>query len=1260
MPLVSNNNQMLGSPGRFPEQGPAPSSPGALDVAASAERLSNLGGALYDHFSSGGAESHPSVPGFDPLASIPKGYEQHADKFLDAYSPEDVQTIKQKIDREQMDRQTISRAGKWGFAASLAAGATDPLNLASMLIPMGGETRIAQAMKFALVNAGTTAAQEGVMHEISPTRTMGESLLNVGASTVLGGILGGALKVPSRTFGRLSRELHEEFQPGGGEKILGPTQRSVLDTALPSDHAVTAERVPVGKPEAPKPQEVPEGAPLAGPSKKLDQMEAEFKKSQEPGLMPPGEPVHGEEHPSQTVASLGNLDERLAKDEQLRSDLNAMKNETGWAEKGGRLMRNEETGEVTGRTKWIPNAEWWPGRPGGFSPDEVNRILDKATSGQKLGPKQRALVEYMADVADTRRANVAYRPEEEDLTSIFGKHTEADAQESAMVARAAEIDPDRVESLAKQHEDNDAEFLRGIKALLDENAAATRGSEARPPEEAISSPLEVNPNVESTAGAAAVAKANLESESIARGARTIAEGPIGHVAPGLRLLKSPSLEVRRLVQDLANVPEMLAKNLEGIKTPPPVERDLWGYEGTWWQAWKERGDLFRQYRERIAGRPVSSLGWWLSRPEGALSRREFGQEVSAAMRRGDEHAIPEVAQAAQKTRAIVFEPLKARAQTLGLLPPEVQATGADSYLTRQYDATKIRANLGKWLATLREGFQAQGIDPAEASDIAHRVTRNVLGSERGTMDWRVMDDIVPQSGRLKERTLNLPDTLLEPYLNSDIDHLSHSYLRSMAPEVEMTERFGSRDLKDQIDAIKDEYARLMEKARYSGQDVAALEKQMRNDLRDISAIRDRLYGIYGAPKDPGALAVRAGRMLRGDNALRLLGAATLAHFPDLANTILRYGMPNTFGAIAKILTSSNAMNLTRTEAKRMGAALDMTMNLTSSILGDYGSHSQFAEQRMMAKLTRAFTIGTGETPLITMVQSLTSTLAQDEILRTAEKVAAGGKIGSNQTARLASAGLDAEMLQRIAKQASFTQEANGLRFGMSDKWEDQQAAAAFESAVLKEAHGVTLRPGAGDTPLFMSGELGKLILQFKTFAFASSRIVVNPLLQGLARGDPRAAQGLLALTFMGSMSYASKQIAAGQPIELDNPKRFALEVMDKSNLLGWTSEVVFPGLWQMGMKDFSRWSDRNAMETVLGPSAGTVGGLYEKRIPAKLTAQDGEKGFDRSDLHFLRRLMPGQNLWYMRRGVNALEDMMGDAFDLPGKSNADRAAEVKQ
>ena len=151
----------------------------------------------------------------------------------------------------------------------------------------------------------------------------------------------------------------------------------------------------------------------------------------------------------------------------------------------------------------------------------------------------------------------------------------------------------------------------------------------------------------------------------------------------------------------------------------------------------------------------------------------------------------------------------------------------------------------------------------------------------------------------------------------------------------------------------------------------------------------------------------------------------------------------------------------------------------------------------------------------------------------------------------------------------------------------------------------------------------------------------------------------MALASMGTLSYVAKQKAAGQPLET-NASRLALEVLDKSNLLGWTGEVIYPGLWQAGFKDLSRWSDRDPTETLLGPTAGLVASTWEHQFPGRMAnlatggAVQPNLPFRRSDLHFLRRMVPGQNLWYFRKGVNATEDAVADAFDLPGQSNSDR------
>src|SRR6202043_503798 len=116
-------------------------------VAAAAERQSNVASMLYDRFVSDPKPAAPAVPGYDPLASVPAGYEHYADRFLDSESPQETQWIKGRIQSELGDRQTIARAGGWGVAATLAAGATDPLTIASMAIPVTAPTRLIQAGK---------------------------------------------------------------------------------------------------------------------------------------------------------------------------------------------------------------------------------------------------------------------------------------------------------------------------------------------------------------------------------------------------------------------------------------------------------------------------------------------------------------------------------------------------------------------------------------------------------------------------------------------------------------------------------------------------------------------------------------------------------------------------------------------------------------------------------------------------------------------------------------------------------------------------------------------------------------------------------------------------------------------------------------------------------------------------------------------------------------------------------------------------------
>lgn len=736
--------------------------------------------------------------------------------------------------------------------------------------------------------------------------------------------------------------------------------------------------------------------------------------------------------------------------------------------------------------------------------------------------------------------------------------------------------------------------------------------------------LVVNPDLgQQSFGAAAVPTTTLAQESIASGGETVAQ-TIGRTSPELRLMTSPAKSARELTQELSETPYLLNKNLEGIATPQAVETDLKRLHGAWWEAYRDRGVLYRAYRARAAeaGEPL-------------LNRSAFNREVSYAMRRGDESLIPEVAAAARKTRATVIEPLKARAVKLGLLDLGEQVTGATSYLLRQYNVAKIRADQKGWLDLLRRGFINQGVESAEALDVAHQVTRNVLGSERGTLDIHALDGIVPKSGRLKERTLQLPDEHLEPFLVNDIDSLTQAYLKTLGPEVAITERFGSRDMKDAIGRVTDEYATLKTQAMAAGDEkgIQRLTRLEERDLKDIGAIRDRMYGTYGAPKDPAHFFVRAARFVRAENYMRLLGGQLISSFTDAARTLMVYGLPKMAASGIKLATSIKALGLARTEARRLGIGLDVVMNSRGVLLNDLGEASSFAEQRFMRRASDAFSLASLQSPWNAVLKSWASVMSQDDLLGAAQALARGGRVSRLMRARAASLGLDEPMLQRISAQYSeHGIEHRGMRFGQSDKWTDQEAARAFENAIVREADVAVITPGVGDLPRVHSTEWGKCLLQFKSFNLASTSRLLVPMLQGWRHGDARMIAGTIAMFGTGAMVYILKQMTSDQPIEQD-PTRFAMEVVDKSGVLAWTGDLIFPTLWQFGGDDLSRWSDRQPIETLGGPVAGTIADAYVSRWPKRVL--DGD--VSASDVHKLRRLLPFQNLFYLRHAINELE-----------------------
>lgn len=97
------------------------------------------------------------------------------------------------------------------------------------------------------------------------------------------------------------------------------------------------------------------------------------------------------------------IDERLA-DHQTRADLEAMAKSAGWADVGGQVTKDPQTGERS-RTHWAAKDEWWLDKPTDMTEAEVKAMVAKVTSDNpgRIGARQRELLTWMLDTIESER-----------------------------------------------------------------------------------------------------------------------------------------------------------------------------------------------------------------------------------------------------------------------------------------------------------------------------------------------------------------------------------------------------------------------------------------------------------------------------------------------------------------------------------------------------------------------------------------------------------------------------------------------------------------------------------------------------------------------------------------------------------------------------------------------------------------------------------------------------------------------------------------
>lgn len=736
------------------------------------------------------------------------------------------------------------------------------------------------------------------------------------------------------------------------------------------------------------------------------------------------------------------------------------------------------------------------------------------------------------------------------------------------------------------------------------------------------------------------------------------------VSPIVRTQTSPDITTRRAASSLMETPLLSKGNIEGVATAPEggaVETRIKLWDAPLAESLGAMDDFYKTYRQGM-GAPRRIINDYVMRNrQSKMTPQEFRESVGRAMRRNDKSDVPEVAQAAAKFRKDIFDPLKDAAIKGKLLPEDVGTSTSASYLTRIYKTESIIAKSDEfdaisraWLDRIRQkainkaeiktakGGKVSaslkgeaGISDLEIDVIVKEIRENITGVSSGRIPY---DIPITARGPMKERVFNIPDSLIEEFLESDIDLISRQYTRTMAPDVELNRMFGETDGAALQEEIINSYGRLTELATTEKQRTD-LNKRLKADKDDTQAMWDMLRGTYRMPENPDSFFYRAGRVLRDVNFMRMLGGMTLSAIPDLARPIAVNGLKPVSRALVSLAASPTKFKMSRIEAKKAAIGLDMVLNSRVASMAEisdiYARGTKF--ERGLRATSDAFSKATLMSQWNTAMKQFSGVVTQDALLTQAVKWS-DGKISKSNITRLAASGIDEGMAKRIAEQFKAHGDGGSLNLSNGHKWDDQGALESFRAAVLKDVDRTIITPSKGEKPIWTTSETGKLIFQFKTFASAAHHKI---LLADLQRGDLAALNGFLLSVALGGATYGLKNWVAGREVSTD-PEKLIVESLDRSGAFGYFWDLnnmlekgtrgnfgVNPAI---GAPPMSRYASRNVLGSLLGPSMGTV----EDAIQITGGVASGE--FAEREARMLRRMLPAQNLFYMRSILDELEE----------------------
>lgn len=1198
-------------------------------IVASERMRSTMDGSFYD--------IDKSYNVFDDI----EGYEDHSDAFLSVFNRQAAAAVKADIDRERRDRQTLAASGWTGFAMTAGASVLDP----TILLPGGalvkagrsGYSLTKSALSVGTAAGAATAVQEAGLQASQETRTAGETALNIGGSALLGAFLGAGL-------GRLLNGAETKQAAAILDRAAGPE----FDAATDVLHRELTEMA--GTPQS--------AGAAARPAETLDDLSiagnAASNVAKATAQLNPL--LRSLTSPSAAVRSIGSL--------LMETPVYLKKNLTGAGDTAAETAMHEWSRGAVVTALEAQEAAYIKARKSGVTltkrqfREEVGRAMrrgdrsDTPEVSEAAKAWRAAVIEPLKEravAAGLLPADVSVSTADSYFTRMWNRYAiEANEGEFRKIVRSwvtgaldeairregSRVDR-RVDNLGRERREVETGILRRDELMRRRVEEGEITLDDLDEDQAVALVRRLN------AGERPVAPESLSQWlTRQRGGVYDASGDLAAVFP-----------------DARKIPGLLRKSLKGKFNPQGGD----GLDDVVLRAWEE--GFFNDAaqvragsgRDAIAARP--SIRDFLDALDADLRGQRVVRAADAdAARAADD--LDRVMAALDRAGVDFNRPLFGTSEALKDIAATVNRVLSEMDRERM---ARLDATITETQQRGRFDFVSDADREAYLDEIVDEIFDKVTG--RTTDGELPVDVVVTKRGPLKERTFNIPDHLVERFLDHDVEFVGRRYARIMAADIELTERFGDPTMKGPIDNIVTEYAQLRGEieadqtlpAAEKAKRLKTINKREKADIRDISAVRDMLRGQY-RPEVHNTGWARTLAAANLFNYMRALGGVVVSSLTDAVRPAMVHGLTAYMrDGIGPLIRNMKAVKMSRQEAKLAGAVaerwLASRLATMAEITDPYAMNSPF--ERFLQNAATGFTRMTGLLHWNDFQKGIAATITQNRILENAEKAFTKGfdALPEKERAYMGFLGIGegrAEQLGELFR--VYGETLDGVRIANTEAWGDEPIAAAlrraYRAAINKDVDSIIVTKGAGDTPLVMSTPIGKALFQFKSFAIASNQRV---LLRGLQEDNTRFVGGVIGMTAIGAFIYAMKQIESGRPIS-DNPGTWIAEGLDRSGIFSVGFEVNnalekigAPGLYAGAAAMFpdtsqgqpaSRYAVRSRVGSFLGPSFGgatdAVGLMALGFENMRRAAAGEEMTVGEGDISAARRLTPYASLPYWR------------------------------